>query len=70
MTVVARCLFCSVPVEPNSTRVYRRVRGWEHPRRDGGTNALALREPLDEFACSTCIDRQRAGVAPTQGALV
>lgn len=67
---LARCAFCEEPVDADATRTYRRVTGWEHPRTAGGTNALALREPLDEFACSPCIDRQRRGLAPEQESLL
>lgn len=67
---LARCEFCGEPVDPESTRTYRHVSGWEHPREGGGTNALALREPADRWACSPCIDSQRRGIPVTQESLL
>lgn len=67
---IARCAFCADVVDPASERTYRAVRGWEHPRVAGGTNALALREPLDEWACWSCIDRARRGLSPQQESLL
>ncbi len=64
---LAYCSFCGEEVDRESSRTYRRVIGWEHPRSEGGTNALALREPLDEWACFLCIDKLRRQIAPGQG---
>ncbi len=37
---------------------YRRVVGWEKHRQQGGTNAIRLRQSLDEWAHSMCVDRE------------
>lgn len=65
-----RCTFCGILIDPLATTTFRKVTGWEHPRADGGTNALALREPLDEYSCWSCIDRQRNGLDPLQTSMV
>jgi hypothetical protein len=59
------CVFCGEPITSVRTS-FRKVTGWERHRDAGGTNALALREPTDEWACWACVDRQRHGVAPMQ----
>ena len=64
------CEFCGTEVDPNSRLTYRRVVGWEHPRDAGGTNALALRQIQDRFACFSCIDKQRRGISLGQTTLV
>lgn len=64
-----RCVFCGALVDPEATTTFRKVIGWEHPRADGGTNAIALRQPVDEFACWSCIDRLRKGLDPLQASL-
>lgn len=64
------CEFCGNNVDPDNRLTYRKVTGWEHPRQAGGTNALALRETHDVFACSPCIDKQRAGIPVGQTSLV
>lgn len=62
-----RCQFCGEPVNPELD--WRRVVGWERRRAQGGTNAVALREPLGQWACRTCIDLRRSGHAG-QGTLL
>lgn len=66
------CSFCREPVDPASS--YRRVSGWERKAygrtsRKGGSD-IVLRESHDEFACSACITRIKAGINAEQGALV
>lgn len=63
------CLFCSREIA-SVQQAYRRVVGWEKPRRGGGTNALAVRQPTDVFACSICIDKLRRGIDPKQASLL
>lgn len=59
------CVYCRATIE--STRhAYRRVVAWERKRKQGGTNAVRLREPLDEFACSRCVDAIADGRDPGQ----
>lgn len=63
------CTFCGEPVDKKSG--FRRVSGWERIERvGGGTNAVALRKPTEEFACRHCIDSQGRGISPEQGSLL
>jgi hypothetical protein len=63
-----RCCFCDTPI-PSPRNAWRKVIGFERQRQEGGTNALALRRPLDEYACNFCVDKQKAGVDPSQETL-
>jgi len=63
------CVLCGKPIE-NVRSSYQRVRGFEKHRQSGGTNALRLREPLQEFAHSWCVDRAANGLGPTQESLL
>jgi len=67
---LATCTFCGQEVDPGGRGVYRRVRGWERKRDQGGANVIHLREELDEFACSSCVDRLKRGIPARQGALL
>ena len=67
--VVARCTYCTKPVDPNSRYTYTRVMGWDRPGKAGGSD-ISLRERLEVFACPTCIERIRSGVNPAQEAFV
>lgn len=60
-----RCVFCGDPINPD--RDYRKVTGWERHRVAGGTNAIRLREPQEQWACFRCVDKQAAGVSLQQG---
>ena len=51
------CSLCGEPVDAFSPRVYRKVVGYERTRKAGGTNALALRQPLEEWAHLHCIEK-------------
>lgn len=64
--LVVLCVFCGAELDPDAATTYQKVIGWEHPRVAGGTNAVALRQPVDEFACSVCIGRLRRGTAIEQ----
>lgn len=71
MTVA--CSFCGEPVD-TASNVYRRVSGWERKAygrtsRKGGSD-IVLREAHDEYACSACITRTKAGINVGQRALV
>lgn len=57
-----RCSICDASLQ--GWTVYQKVSGWERWREAGGTNALALREPKQEFACQRCIDALKRGVDP------
>lgn len=56
------CVFCGDVVDPDGPLTYRRVVGFERHRDAGGTNALRLRQPLEEFACYSCVDRAANGL--------
>lgn len=63
-----RCIHCQGPIDEDQD--YRKVIGWERRRSAGGTNAIKLREPLDDWACRWCVEKQVKGLAPSQGALL
>ena len=65
-----RCEFCETLIDPHDPLVFRKVTGWEQPRDGGGLHALVLREPLDAWACWSCVDRQRKGLDPLQASLI
>lgn len=62
------CCFCGEDI-PSIRVGFQRVIGWEQWRDAGGTNALALREPQDEWACQRCIDERRKGLANQESLL-
>lgn len=66
----AVCTFCGDPVNPDDMLVLRRVTGWEQKRRQGGTNALIARQPLEQFACPSCGQKLKRGVDPNQPSLL
>ena len=68
--LLVACALCGEPVDAYSRLTYRRVVGWEKPRSAGGTNALALRQPLNTYAHSECIDKARRGIDAKQGVLL
>ena len=53
---------CGESVNPSDHRTYRRMIGWARPRGAGGTNALALREDLQQYAHAECIDKAKSGL--------
>ena len=68
------CVYCGSQVNPDARSTYRRVIGWEQKAdrftaRRGGSDIYA-RELLDVFACTVCVDKLRAGVAPAQESLL
>lgn len=63
------CVFdCGTEIDPD--RDYRKVVGFERHRQQGGTNALRLRQPQDEWACRWCVERQAKGLAVGQGTML
>lgn len=66
---VALCVYCGAEI-PSPLHAYRRVVAWERKRRQGGTNAVRLREQLDEYACARCVDAVAAGRDPGQAAIL
>lgn len=67
MTANLRCTFCGAEIKLN--RDYQKVVGFEKRRIQGGTNALRMREPQQEWACMHCIDRQSSGLNVSQDGL-
>jgi hypothetical protein len=55
------CAICGERVDADALGTYHRVQGWEVRRKQGGTNALKLRESLFEFAHRTCIEAAARG---------
>jgi len=68
-----QCTYCGREVDPRAQSTYRRVVGWERKAfaasRRGGSD-ITLREPRDEYACPTCVDRLQAGVSVNQESLL
>jgi hypothetical protein len=67
------CTYCGEPIDPEARTTWRRVLGWERagmaPSRKGGRDVVQ-REGLQEWACPSCVDRLRRGVAAGQGSLL
>jgi hypothetical protein len=63
------CIFCGDAIYDTDT-AYRKVEGFERKRGGGGTNALRLRVPKDEWACAMCVDRESRGVSYAQSSLI
>jgi hypothetical protein len=68
-TSSGRCQFCGSPVDRD--RDYEGITGWAKGSRHGagGTNAVALKTPTGEWACSACIAKMRRGLAAEQADL-
>lgn len=60
---ILNCSFCEKKMREWDA-VYQWVAGWERWREAGGTNALALREPEQKFACERCITLKKRGIDP------
>lgn len=71
--MLANCAFCEKPLQPDAHTTLQRVTAWEKKSvlasRRGGSD-LYLRERQNSFACLSCVEGQRRGVSPLQGALV
>jgi hypothetical protein len=64
-----KCEFCQTPIQQGQD--YRVVQGYERIHRDaGGTNALRLRKPLEQFACRWCVDKQANGISVDQASML
>jgi len=67
------CHYCKTPIDPQSSRVWRRVHGWERKAtassRKSGSD-ITLRQPSEVYACDDCIRRLKRGLAPTQATLM
>ena len=55
-----RCDRCGEGIAEWS-KAWQKVEGWERHRKAGGTNALALRAPLQEFMCEACMIKEKLG---------
>ena len=65
-----RCSECLNEIDPTDRSVWQKVEGWERPRVGGGTNAIALRKPVQEWMCATCMVRKKEGLGVNQGSLL
>lgn len=64
-----KCQDCGKPVELSTG--YRKVSGYERIQRvGGGTNAVALREPKEEYLCRWCVEQRSRGIMPEQQSLL
>lgn len=74
MSLVYRCAFCGKRVDPDARSTHRRVVGWEEKRRDGGANAIHLRETTGDYAHGSCVSlattNRRLHVLPGQQSLL
>jgi hypothetical protein len=64
------CHFCGNEIDTRSHTAYRKKTGWAQNRSGGGTNALALPEEHDEWACMICVDKKKRGIAIEQATLL
>jgi hypothetical protein len=72
------CVYCGGSVNPTDFRYganYRRVVGWERKTRTRSSGAkggsdIALRESRDEWACRSCVEKRKLGLAPGQQGLL
>ena len=65
-----KCVTCEKEVDPNARTTWQRVIGWERKRKGGGTNAVALRETLQQFMCGECMIQRLEGIDPMQETFV
>ncbi len=67
------CALCGGELLTSGERIYRKVQGWERPGKGvagKSGSSLVLREALDEYAHSSCIEKLKLGVQPTQPSLL
>lgn len=65
-----RCVKCGRGLNENVETVWSKVVGWEKKRDQGGTNHVALRQPLNEYCCNGCMTLMQQGMSPGQGRLI
>lgn len=65
----SQCSFCGDPLDIRAPGVFSLQTGWVKNRREGGGNALALKELSGHWACGLCIDKRTAGHAQYQPSL-
>ena len=65
-----KCVECQREIDERVETVWTKVVGWEKRREQGGTNHLALREPLNEYCCAGCMMLMQQGLSTGQQSLV
>jgi len=65
-----KCVECQREIDERIETVWTKVVGWEKKREQGGTNHLALREPLGENLCQGCMTLMQQGLSTGQQSLV
>jgi hypothetical protein len=65
---IVGCMHCNEAMSVG--RAYEEVLGFRQHRAAGGANQITLGQPTGRYACSTCVDRLRIGVHPSQGSMV
>ena len=65
-----KCETCGHDIDQENA--YRFITGWVRKRGQGGTNAVAQMVPVQpaRWKCMFCVDREKQGLAPTQGSLM
>jgi hypothetical protein len=49
----------------------RRIKGWEQPRKQGGTNHVVMKQVIpDRYLCQMCVKMNRLGINPEQKELL
>ena len=64
------CSKCGRAINEHIETVWQKVIGWEKKRDQGGTNYIALREPLPEVMCAGCMQLMQDGLDPGQQSLI
>lgn len=62
------CVFCGDILDSAAIGVYELVQGWAMNRKQG-TNAIALKKSLHQYACGLCMDKLKAGIPHGQQTL-
>lgn len=65
----AACTLCDKAIEPGQHVMQEEI-GYARIRREGGTNALALRRVTGRFAHQVCVEAVSRGISPHQESLL
>jgi hypothetical protein len=67
-----RCHVCNRDkIDPKrKTSYWTEITGYDQPRADGGTNAVALRDTTGRVICNECMIKAKAGLHVGQTSLV
>lgn len=71
--VLVACVYCGATMDPLTEYVWRRTCGWERKARGSSRKSgsdIVLRQSREKFACDSCVQRLKRGIAPNQGALL